>query len=130
MTQREVFGVQWFVWVGEADPEDTVAIGDPRRYMALCGAEFAGPLGTPWRAKPLSENAQQVRAACVKGYYLDLTIREGVNEPLRAALSARRLVTGRDRDRSTLGHLATSMASNPLSHGAPPRRYPRLLPGC
>jgi hypothetical protein len=63
-----------------------------------------------------------------EGYYLDLTIREGVNEPLRAALSARRLVTGRDRDRSTLGHLATSMPSNVLSHGAPPRRHPRLLP--
>lgn len=108
--------------------EDTVAIGDLRRYMALCGAEFAGPMGTPWRATPLSQNAQQVRAACVKGYYLDLTTREGVNEPLRAALSARRLVTGRDRDRSMLGHLATSMASNPLSHGVPPRRHPRLLP--
>ena len=79
MTQREVFGVQWFVLVGEADPEDTVAIGDPRRYMALCGAEFAGPSGTPWRARPLSENAQQVRAACVKGYYLDLTIRDRVS---------------------------------------------------
>ena len=68
--------------------EDTVGIGDLRRYMALCGVEFTGPLGTPWRATPLSENAQQVRAACVKGYYLDLTTREDVNEPLRAALSA------------------------------------------
>ena len=47
--------------------EDTVGLGDLRRYMALCGAEFAGPLGTPWRATPLSESAQQVRAACVKG---------------------------------------------------------------
>ena len=53
--------------------EDTILIGDLRQYMALCGAEFAGSLGTPWRATPLSENAQQVRAACVKGYYLDLT---------------------------------------------------------
>jgi len=108
--------------------EDTVGIGDLRRYMALCGVEFTGPLGTPWRATPLSESAQQVRAACVKGYYLDLTTREGVNEPLRAALSARRLVNGKDRDRSMLGHLTTSMAANPLSHGTPPRRHPRLLP--
>lgn len=63
-----------------------------------------------------------------EGVLLDLTTREDVNEPLRTALSARRSVSGRDRDRSTLGHLATSMASNPLSHGAPPRRHPRLLP--
>lgn len=49
--------------------EDTVGIGDLRRYMALCVTDFAGPLGTPWRATPLSQNAQQVRAACVKGYY-------------------------------------------------------------
>jgi len=27
-----------------------------------------------------------------------------------------------------LGHLSTSVASNPLSHGAPPRRHPRMLP--
>jgi integrase len=107
--------------------EDTVGIADLRRYLALCGAEFTGPMGSPWRATPLSGSAQQVRAACVKGYYLDLTTREGVNESLRSALSARRLMTGRQRDRSTLGHLATSMPSNPLSHSVP-RRHPRLLP--
>jgi len=108
--------------------EDTVAIADLRRYLALCGEAHAGPLGTPWRERPLSDSAQQVRAACLKGYYLDLTTGEGVNEPLRAALSARRLVSGKDRDRSALGHLATSMAANPLTHGALPRRHPRLLP--
>jgi len=69
-----------------------------------------------------------VRATCFKGYYLDLTTREGVNAELRTALSARRLPNGSDRDRSVLGHLTTSMAANPLSHGAPPRKHPGLLP--
>ena len=96
--------------------------------MALCGTRHAGPFGAPWRAAPLSSAALAVRAACLRGYYLDVTTREDVNAPLRQALSARRLATGRDRNRSMLGHLATSVASNPLSHGAPPRRHPRMLP--
>jgi integrase len=108
--------------------EETVTIEDLRRYLALCGAEHAGPLGVPWRERPLGEAALAVRATCLKGYYLDLTVREDVNPSLRAALSARRLASQRDRDRSALGHLVTSVASNPLSHGAPPRRHPRLLP--
>lgn len=108
--------------------EDRIGIEDLRRYMALCGTQHSGPFGPPWRTAPLSVSALGVRAACVKGYYLDLTTREDVNGPLRQALSARRLATGRDRDRSTLGHLVTSVASNPLSHGAPPRRHPRMLP--
>jgi integrase len=108
--------------------EETVTIEDLRRYMALCGAEHAGPLGVPWRERPLSEAALAVRATCLKGYYLDLTMREDVNPSLRAELSARRLANHRDRDRSVLGHLVTSVASNPLTRGAPPRRHPRLLP--
>jgi len=108
--------------------EETVTIEDLRRYMALSGAERAGPLGVPWRERPLGEAALAVRATCLKGYYLDLTMREGANPSLRAELSVRRLASHRDRDRSALGHLVTSLASNPLSHGAPPRRHPRLLP--
>ncbi len=108
--------------------EETVTIEDLRRYLALCGAEHAGPLGVPWRKRPLGEAALAVRATCLKGYYLDLTVREDVNPVLRAALSARRLASHRDRDRSVLGHLVTSVASNPLARGAPPRRHPRLLP--
>jgi integrase len=108
--------------------EETVTIEDLRRYMALCGAEHAGPLGVPWRERPLSEAALAVRATCVKGYYLGLTMREDVNPSLRAELCARRLANHRDRDRSALGHLVTSIASNPLTRGAPPRRHPRLLP--
>jgi integrase len=108
--------------------EETVTIEDLRRYLALCGAEHAGPLGVPWREHPLSEAALGVRASCLKNYYLDLTVREDVNPSLRAALSARRLANRRDRDRSALGHLVRSVASNPLTRGAPARRHPRLLP--
>ena len=108
--------------------EETIAFADLRRYMALCGAQHAGPLGVPWRLRPLGDAALAIRAACVKGYYVDLTTREDINPSLRADLTERRIATGRDRDRSMLGHLITSVPSNPLARGAPPRRHPRLLP--
>src|SRR5690606_22501333 len=50
--------------------EETVSLEDLRRYMALCGAEQAGPLGSPWLDGPLSASALQIRAAVLKGYYL------------------------------------------------------------
>lgn len=118
--------LRWLAATGHA--EEAVTIEDLKRYMALCGAEHSGPLGVAWRQRPLGDAARGVRATCVKGYYLDLTTREDVNGPLRTALSARRLASGADRERSALGHLATSIASNPLSGAAPPRRHPRLLP--
>ncbi len=71
---------------------------DLRRYMALCGAEHAGPLGVPWRVRPLSDAARAVRAACLKGYYLDVATRENVNGPLRLAFSER-LTVGRGEPR-------------------------------
>jgi integrase len=108
--------------------ENSITIQDLLRYLALCGSQHYGPLGIPWRASPLGESAQAVRATCLKGYYLDLTTRENVNDKLRAALSTRRLPNDRARDWSMLGHLATSIASNPLSHGVPPRKHPRMLP--
>lgn len=118
--------LRWLASTGHV--EENVTIADLRRYMALCGAEHAGPLGVPWRQRPLGLAAQGVRATCLKGYYLDLTMRENVNGPLRAALSERRLANGRDRDRSALGHLTISLAANPLARAAPPRRHPRMLP--
>jgi hypothetical protein len=78
--------------------EETVTIEDLRRYMALCGAEHAGPLGVPWRGRPLSEAALAVRATCVKGYYLELTMRDGRVEPFdpwRAAEEAPAPAAGR-----------------------------------
>jgi integrase len=116
-------------WLAATDlSEETVAVEDLKRYMGLCGAGHAGPLGLAWRARSLGDAALGVRSACLKGYYLDLTAREGVNELLRGAFAARRAPLGRDRDRSTLGHLTSSMPSNPLSGGPAPRRHPRLLP--
>jgi integrase len=108
--------------------EDSITIQDLMRYMALCGSEHYGPLGTAWRVSPLGESAQAVRARCLKGYYLDLTTRENVNTDLRTALSTRRLANGSNRDWSMLGHLTLSMTANPLSSGAPPRKHPRTLP--
>ena len=89
--------------------EDSITIQDLWRYLALCGSQHHGPRGTPWRADPLGDSALAVRATCLKGYYLDLTTREQVNAELRAALSIRRVPNSRDRDRSMLGHLSTSL---------------------
>jgi len=108
--------------------EDSITMQDLLRYLALCGAHHYGPLGRPWRASPLGESAQAVRATCLKSYYLDLTTRENVNAELRAALSMRRLPNSRDRDTSILRHLVTSLSANPLSHGTAPRKLPRTLP--
>ena len=64
--------------------------------------------------RPLGQSALAVTAACLKGYYIDLTTRENVNGTLRAQLTEKRLATGRDRERSALGHLMSSVAHNPL----------------
>lgn len=80
--------------------------------MAVCGVEHSGPLGVQWRARPLGAAALGVPATCIKSYYVELTTREDINRPLRIALSERRMANGRDRDRSVLGHLTTSVASN------------------
>jgi hypothetical protein len=108
--------------------EESITMQHLMRYTALCGSQHYGPMGTPWRASPLGESAQAVRATCLKGYYLDVTTRENVNTELRTALSTRRLPNIRDRDQSMLGHLTTPAAANPLSHGTPPRKHPRMLP--
>jgi integrase len=109
--------------------EDTVGIGDLRRYLGLCGMGHAGPFGVPWLERPLGERALSVRAACLKGYYLHLTAAEGVNVALREGLSEVRLPGAAARDRLFLGHLGWPVPANPLMAGAaPPRRHPRLLP--
>ncbi|MGH3288415.1 MAG: tyrosine-type recombinase/integrase [Streptosporangiaceae bacterium] len=89
----------------------------------------AGPFGVPWLERPLGERALTVRAACLKGYYLDLTTCEGVNRDLREALLAHRRPGAAARDRSFLGHLPWPVPANPLlPAAAPPRRHPRMLP--
>ena len=118
--------LRWLAATGLS--EERLNIADLRRYMALCGVEYPGPMGVSWLARPLGPSALDVRAACLKGYYLDLTTRENVNCLLRAALSAVGPVSARARDRSMLGHLSSAAPVNPLLGGGAPRRYPRLLP--
>ena len=109
--------------------EETVCIEDLRRYMALCGAEHAGPLGSPWLDAPLSASALQVRAAVLKGYYLDVTARERINDELNKQLTETRLPTRALKDKQFLAHVSgLQVPANPLASAAPPRRHPRLLP--
>lgn len=118
--------LRWLAWVGQG--EDRIGLDGLRRYMSLCGVEHAGPLGVPWRDKPLSGSALAVRAACLRGYYLDVTLAEGVNAELREALMQQRAVSKAARNRSLLGHLGGVSATNPLGPGTVPRRHPRMLP--
>jgi integrase len=97
--------------------------------MALCGAEYAGPLGSPWLDAPLSASALQVRAAVLKGYYLDVTARERINDELNKQLTETRLPTRALKDKQFLAHVSgRPVPANPLAPAAPPRRHPRLLP--
>lgn len=105
-----------------------MGVDDLRRYMALCGAEQAGPLGSPWLDAPLSASALQVRAAVLKGYYLDVTSREAINEELKTQLTATRLPTRALKDKQFLAHVSGQDApANPLARQSPPRRHPRLM---
>lgn len=109
--------------------EESVSLDDLRRYMALCGAERAGPLGSPWLDRPLSGAALQVRAAVLKGYYLDVTAREEINETLKKQLTESQLPTRSLKDKQFLAHLSGhDVPANPLAPTAPPRRHPRLMP--
>jgi integrase len=109
--------------------EETVSLDDLRRYMALCGVEQAGPLGSPWLDGPLSASALQVRAAVLKGYYLDVTSREAINEELQKQLTATRLPTRALKDKQFLAHVSgQDVPANPLAPPAPSRRHPRLMP--
>jgi len=109
--------------------EEAVSLEDLRRYMALCGAEHAGPLGSPWLDAPLSASALQVRAAVLKGYYLDVTARERINDELNKQLTKTRLPTRAMKDKQFLAHVSgLQVPGNPLASAAPPRRHPRLLP--
>lgn len=109
--------------------EEAVSLEDLRRYMALCGAEHAGPLGSPWLDAPLSASALQVRAAVLKGYYLDVTSRERINDKLNKQLTETRLPTRALKDKQFLAHVSgLEVPANPIAPAAPPRRHPRLLP--
>src|SRR5712691_506469 len=56
--------LRWLTAAGRR--EDTVGVGDLRRYLGLCGMGHAGPFGVPWLDRPLSVSALAVRAACLR----------------------------------------------------------------
>ena len=86
-------------------------------------------LGSPWLSAPLSAAALQVRAAVLKGYYLDVTSREAINEKLKKQLTEARLPTRSLKDKQFLAHVSGhDVPANPLAPPAPPRRHPRLMP--
>lgn len=107
---------------------DTVALRDLQRYMGAVGAQVRGPFGQPWRERPWGQSALQTAASCVKGFYLHHA-GYGVNPELGAALNLSRLPSRADRRRSLLGHVSTSLPSNPLTPRAQVRRrHPKMLP--
>ena len=119
--------LRWLRSVGRS--EETVTFADLRRYMALCGAANAGPMGVPWRDKPLGEDALLVRATVLKNYYVHVTTAEDINPQVKGALMASSLPHRAKRDVRFLQHVgAGSQSPNPLARGTTPRRSPRLLP--
>lgn len=111
---------------------ETITLLDVKRYMGAVGAKVPMPFGQPWRVppqRPYGPSALQVAAACLKGFYLNACVRNGVNDELRNALTVTRLPTKVDRTRAFLGHVKKSMPANPLSPTNPPRRrHPKMLP--
>lgn len=106
-----------------------VSFRDLRRYMGAVGAKVPMPLGSPWRVgkRPYGNSALSGAASCLKGFYLALADC-GVHIALREQLDVQRLPTRRDRDRSMLGHLTTTMPGNPLAPAPMRRRHPKMLP--
>lgn len=107
---------------------DTVTLRDLQRYMGAVGAQVSGPFGEPWRERPWGQSALHTAASCLKGFYLHHA-GYGVNVELGAALNLSRLPSRADRRRSLLGHVSTSLPSNPLAPRAQVRRrHPKMLP--
>ncbi|MER6218634.1 tyrosine-type recombinase/integrase [Streptomyces sp. NPDC001674] len=109
---------------------ESVRLLDLHRYMGAVGAQVPMPWGQPWRIppkRPYGSSALQVLAACLKGFYLHQCA-SGVNPELRAALEVRRLPTRADRNRALLGHVKTSVPTNPLAPRRARRRHPKMLP--
>ncbi|MEU6969931.1 tyrosine-type recombinase/integrase [Kitasatospora aureofaciens] len=108
----------------------TVKLLDLHRYMGAVGAQVPMPWGQPWRVppkRPLGSSALEVLAACLKGFYLHQCA-SGANPELRTALEVRRLPTKADRNRALLGHVKTSVPTNPLAPRRTRRRHPKMLP--
>jgi integrase len=110
-------------------PLAEVALRDLERYMGILGAEVRMPLGEPWRVgkRPYGTAALATTAACLKGFYLQQASL-GVNAALGKELDRARLPTRADRRRVFLGHVTTSIPSNPLAPSGVGRRHPKMLP--
>ncbi|MCX4735071.1 tyrosine-type recombinase/integrase [Streptomyces sp. NBC_01363] len=111
---------------------ETITLQDLQRYQGAVGARVPMPYGQPWRVppkRPYSTAGLSVSATVLKRFYLHQCVRLGINHELRESLDVSRLPTQADRTRAVLGHVMTSMPSNPL---APPsgkrRRHPKMLP--
>ncbi|WKX13956.1 hypothetical protein [Streptomyces sp. NL15-2K] len=87
------------------------------------------PLGEPWRVgkRPYGRSALSIAAACLKGFYLRQSSL-GINGELGKKLDKSRLPSRVDRRRSFLGHVKSSLPTNPLAPKGPHRRHPKMLP--
>jgi integrase len=115
-------------WLRSIDKsEEDMTLADLKRYMGLCGATVAGPLGTPWLDEALSDNTLGSRAAALKSYYVHWTQHERINPELKEQLSATKLPSVRQREVSAAGNGLTSVPVNPLSsRTGGSRRHPKL----
>lgn len=107
---------------------EKVALRDLHRYMASIGAEYAGPIGRPWRPdrKPYGQRSLELTAACLKRFYL-FQGSLGVHQELAKELDQTRLPTQADRRRMFLGHVARELPANPLTPDKVVRRkHPKL----
>ncbi|MET7605138.1 tyrosine-type recombinase/integrase [Streptomyces avermitilis] len=111
---------------------ETITLMDLHRYQGAVGARVPMPYGRPWRVppkRPYGTSALSISATCLKGFYLHQCASRGVNEKLRNALDVRRLPTKADRKRAFLGHVITSVPTNPLAPTqGTRRRHPKMLP--
>ncbi|MFF3784068.1 hypothetical protein [Streptomyces sp. NPDC001933] len=110
-------------------PLGSVTLADLQRYMGAVEAKTPGPFGLPWReAKcPYVQSTLSLTASRLKGFYLHQAAL-GVNEELGRQLDRTRLPSRADRNRALLGHVKTSMPSNPLPPSRVRRRHPKMVP--
>jgi integrase len=111
---------------------ETITIMDLHRYQGAVGARVPMPYGQPWRVppkRPYGTAALSVSATVLKRFYLHQCVRLGINDELRESLDVGRLPTQADRRRAFLGHVITSVPTNPLApRQGSRRRHPKMLP--
>ncbi|MCM2416003.1 hypothetical protein [Streptomyces sp. RKAG290] len=98
----------------------SVQLRDLEGYMRIVGAEVRMPLGEPWWVgkRPYGRSALSIAAACLKGFYLYQSSL-GINGELGKKLDESRLPSRVDRRRSFLGHVKSSLPTNPLAPKGP-----------